>query len=290
MIESHPFKLSNLHQRLRQRKQQSIFVAKMYYELGKTIKCERMLNCSNEFYISKVEEESGLKFYSVNSWSQCKQRHCPMCQLLKSFKLRALLKKSILIESNYLLLTLTIKNCELSELRKTTELMSEGWSKFWKSAKNDCFIGYLRSLEISVDQEGKGHPHYHILLQTEENYFKEKYKPNTWFSDRWKYSLNLDYTPITWISKVKGNGLMECTKYITKPSAYCNGKILEILDKELDGIHSYSRGGKMKVKQEDLDKIERGEKFESQERQGKPDFKIEWKTNSWNVKQWQLPE
>jgi len=66
----------------------------------------------------------------------CRVRHCPVCQWRRSLMWKArLLEVLPQIEqahptARWIFLTLTVRNCELSELRSTLKHMNEAWRRF----------------------------------------------------------------------------------------------------------------------------------------------------------------
>ena len=54
------------------------------------------------------------------------------------------------------------------------------------------------SFEITVSEDGKMHPHFHILIQVSPFYGKNKgyYISQSEFTDLWQNALKVDYKPI----------------------------------------------------------------------------------------------
>jgi len=163
-------------------------------------------------------------------------RLCPICQASRTRVLRAKLNKIIpvLTEDNpkmrFIFMTLTVKNCKVTELKTTIQSMSKAFTKMFK-LKHIKMInkGYIKSLEITRSDTDECHPHYHILLAVNPSYFSNYYITQSEWTESWKLSLGIDYNPIVHIKSVKGNdkdicdvkmiqkAVSEVAKYMVKP-------------------------------------------------------------------------
>ncbi len=198
---------------------------------------------------------------SLNKANFCKQRSCPVCCWLKSAKWRIRIFQGLprlLVDYPgfpFLFLTLTVRNCHLSELRSCVRSMQESWHRL---AVLPYFpaIGYLKSLEISRPRDcfysghylgrfGKKlinfwqkelkrrgiweprlwsqylcedvHPHIHVLMMVRPDYWsQENYISHPEWVSLWKRSANLDYQPVVDIRKVQ-----ELNSGILEVSKYC---------------------------------------------------------------------
>lgn len=99
-------------------------------------------------------------------------------------------------ELRYVLLTLTVRNCRVLELRQTIKAMNDAWQrmtqrKFWPA------VGFVRSLEVTRAKDGLAHPHFHCLLAVPPGYFTgRKYISTAKWAELWQEALRADYTPI----------------------------------------------------------------------------------------------
>ena len=136
----------------------------------------------------------------------------------------------------WLLLTLTVKNCPVSELRETLQRMSKAWHQFAdirKSKNWKAVSGWIRSTEITRAKDGKAHPHFHVLLFVRPSYFAKDYVSQAQWSEMWRKALGTDYTPVVDIRRVKASkeqveahgalagahvAAAEVLKYAVKPS------------------------------------------------------------------------
>lgn len=177
----------------------------------------------------------------------CKDRMCPMCQKRRSLVVFHQVKNvcSEIIKDNptykFLLLTLTVPNVTIEDLPTKISEMSKAWKKmtlrkeFKKGVK-----GWFRTLEVTTNHErGDYHPHYHVLLCVQSNYFSKNYINQERWLELWQESMKdfsitqVDVRRIKPNPKKKGSdaissGAAEVGKYATKPSDY----LLKVPSKE----------------------------------------------------------
>lgn len=170
----------------------------------------RIDNCGGnlgfKWVINSVTGELKLK---LNACRFCRVRHCPICQWRRSLMwiARFLGVLPTIVrdypKARYVFLTLTVKNCELDELRETLTNMNKAWERM---SKRKAFpaIGFARSTEITKAKDGKAHPHFHALLMVGPGYFTGKYYlTQADWTELWRKSLRIDYTPIVNVKAVK---------------------------------------------------------------------------------------
>jgi len=279
---------------------------------------ERMLNCSPDLNFRVFTDftlEGVICKISIENARWCRCRHCPMCQLAKSRKQRAHLFKSFaaadLSMEKYTFLTLTQNNVPLNQLKATLKNMTKSWDKLYRRRTFPA-IGFLRSMEVTMqrqrmpwdtkkntgpavrleDGQLMAHPHFHILLDMEEDYFEKGFKKTEWFSAQWASALKVDYNPVVHIRKIRAasdgdfsKALMETCKYTVKPGDFVDdvkepkmynqkhqrlakkvfseakphgAEWLYGITEQLDGLHSYALGGTIKqiCNEEELNQIE----------------------------------
>lgn len=194
---------------------------------------ERMSDCST--FLSYGFNENGIKLKNANF---CRVRHCPVCQWRRS-----LLWKSNMyvaydeIKEKYpthrwLFLTLTVKNCDITDLRSTLNHMNKSWHRL---VKRKPFLkgveGWIRTTEITKGVNDTAHPHFHIMLLVKPSYFAKNYIKQSEWSELWQSVLRVDYQPVIDIRAVKPNkkkgqtkedavksAIMETLKYSVKPA------------------------------------------------------------------------
>jgi plasmid rolling circle replication initiator protein Rep len=163
----------------------------------------------------------------------CRIRHCPSCAWRKSLKWKARMYEALPhIEEAYpshrwLFLTVTVRNPPMAQLKATLKAMRAGWRNMVRY-KDWSAIGAVRSMEITLGQDGRPHPHYHALILVPAGYFKGKnYRKHSDWVAMWKRAMQLDYDPSVNIKPVKPRAgdvhpmeaaIAECLKYSIKPS------------------------------------------------------------------------
>ena len=184
----------------------------------------------------------------------CRVRHCPVCQWRRSlkWKARALEALPLVVKDfpkhRWLFLTLTQKNCLVTDLRKTITEMNKSFIRLTK-LKEWCVEGWIKSLEVTHGKDGNAHPHFHCLLMVPPSFFGRNYlKHNDWIN-LWQKSARLDYKPqvhIKAVSKKQNPSILipEILKYSLKESdLYRNKEFLLEVTKQLHKTRCVSVGG-----------------------------------------------
>lgn len=188
----------------------------------------------------------------------CHCRSCSVCAWRRSLMLKAkfyLNLPEILIQYpkvRFIFLTLTLRNCQLSEIRETVNSMSKAWKRFFerKQFKNDV-LGFVRNLEITRGVNDTCHPHYHILIAVKPTYFNSgHYMSKDKFADLWKESLRLDYIPVVDVRTIRGNieksDVAELLKYSVKELDIGNDMWYKVLMESLHHVRAISTSGILK--------------------------------------------
>jgi plasmid rolling circle replication initiator protein Rep len=215
----------------------------------------------------------------------CRDRMCPACQKRRSLvvfhqvKNVCLSLQSEFKSTNYLLLTLTVPNVPVDDLRKTMSAMNMGWTKMAKRKEvKKAVWGWFKALEVTCSHRDKKdssyHPHFHILLAVPGNYFKGRnyIKHERWL-ELWQESMKMPEITQVDVRKVKPNpkrenstaiesAAAEVGKYATKPSNYitkfqddyfANELVVNDLARALAGARLTAFGGRMKEHYQKLD-------------------------------------
>jgi plasmid rolling circle replication initiator protein Rep len=149
----------------------------------------------------------------------------------------------------FLFLTLTIRNCPVESLRAEIDRMVKGWHNLCHK-KEFPAVGYVRSLEVTRNPEtGECHPHFHCLLVVPQSYFTGKYYlSQVRWTELWRESAGLNYTPIVNVKKVKDRR----KKASQLDPLEGQGKIKTDLDLDLGILTAILETAKYCVKPEDL--------------------------------------
>lgn len=167
----------------------------------------------------------------------------------------------------FLFLTLTVKNCEVSNLRETINWMNKSFDKL-RRRKSFPANGFVKAIEVTKSEDGLAHPHFHCILIVPQDYFRgSKYINQKQWIQLWKKSLKADYNPIVDVRKVKLSnsrhrtiskrlnreltdndivfyGLMECLKYSVKESDLMSDPAwLDAITQQLHKTRAIALGG-----------------------------------------------
>lgn len=186
----------------------------------------RMSTCAE--YIHAIECKSCATRH-FSGFSRCKSRWCVSCNHIRTLAWLARLVPVIQEfrqNGGYIgTLNLTIKNTDT--LEEGLKILGDSWRSFSNGKGNrkkfkDRFVGGVRSLEVTISDEGTWHPHYHCLyLQSEFN------KDFDWLRDEWEKSTRLsadskqDKLGSVFIRSIYDDGrgilkgIIEVVKYIT---------------------------------------------------------------------------
>lgn len=247
-------------------KADSVDLVKRYREAGDPKKAKRCEECGTFLEFCEYQrKETSERNKSLKSANLCKVKWCPTCAMNKERKLLNELK-SILkqIEASrpvkYIFLTLTVRNPPLTELNSTLKAMNKAFKLLTKSEEfSSSVLGYIRALEAlgGNTQEGEGHPHFHCLLVVKPSYFKDKYISQARWSELWRRSLKVDYTPVVDVRRIRqksaewsdiDSALCETLKYLAKPQDIqrLSQADFEELDRQMRNAKQYTRGGLLK--------------------------------------------
>lgn len=213
----------------------------------------------------------------ISAWF-CKDRMCPACQKRRSLivfhqvKDVCLSLQSEFKTTQYLLLTLTVPNVPIEELKGSMATMNKAWAKMSNRVEvKKAISGWFKALEVTcsfrTEKDSSYHPHFHILVAVPGNYFKGRnyIKQERWL-ELWQESMKMPEITQVDVRKVKPNlkrknstsieaAAAEVGKYATKPSNYlmkfqddyiANGVIIDDLAVALKGARLTAFGGRMK--------------------------------------------
>lgn len=241
------------------KKKESLKVMNLYdYDFYKQMKIQ---DCSHYLTRESWEHLETKDLKERFHTKGCQLRFCPVCSWRKSLKTASVIYSNLLKIENphFIFLTLTIKNCEIFDLKDTLKLMSISFSRMRKTTQwQNSIKGFIRSLEITVANDGLMHPHFHILLQVNSSYLKHKktYITQEDFTSMWKNSLKVDYKPIVHVVTIKPksdtkdsllSSVAETIKYTLKSSDLLkmNKHTFPLLDMSMRGVKTINCGGSL---------------------------------------------
>ena len=246
-------------------------------------KAHKVQGCADVLRFRKLSGGS-TKLYQT--WF-CKSRLCPLCNWRRSMKNSGQLKK-ILTEAHkqqptgrFIFLTLTERNAvDGVDLKLRLRALTQAFNKlirYKKVVKN--LLGYVRSTEITTNDNGTYHQHLHILLLVRNAYFKgsENYLSQADWTDLWQKALRSSYKPIVNVEAVRANkskgkssllaSAQETAKYQVKSADYMtdddnrNQQVIDDLEQALAGTRQIGYGGLLKriKRQLKLDDVDNGD-------------------------------
>lgn len=203
------------------------------------------------------------------------------------------------------LLTLTLRNCELSELRETIQHLHHSFKKL--SARK-CWPaqGWVRSLEVTRNPDtNQAHPHLHVLMFVRKSYFRGRgyIKIAKWIQ-LWRSCLRVNYDPNLDIRRVKTSteddsvwdeftnkktsepmfqnlmkAICETLKYSVKPSDLISDpEWLTALAGQLHNIRSVAVGGDLRgyLSEEEPEDLIHGDEGEPDDLSQYPQVIFDW--------------
>lgn len=240
--------------KLQEKKKLSVQVAKKLYGVGLLRVSNNILNCAN-YSIKQVCPDCG-EVHQVNLM-YCRERLCPLCQYKRSLKIKKMTMdianrvEEVNPGLNYLLLTLTVRNCYGDELSKTIDKLLNAWKFLTDKRKRfkKIALGYVRTLEVTYNVARHDyHPHLHIILAVPGDYFENPklYLSHNEIAEHWRTAIDINYKPIIDVRAITPSGqrvLIDETAELTDDII-----IQKLTKRELEYNHAISEVCKYAVK------------------------------------------
>jgi plasmid rolling circle replication initiator protein Rep len=192
--------------------------------------CSQLL----DFRLVPDVDQGELKL-KLSSARFCRVRTCPVCQWRRSLMWKAKAYKVLpkIVKDfpthRWLFVTLTVKNCQITELKETLTWMNKSWQRLTQ-LKAWPAEGWLRSTEVTRGKDGSAHPHFHTLILVKPGYFGKNYVKQAEWVEMWRRSLRIDYNPILDVQAVKkGQQPMQLVPELLK---YCVKESDLVVDRE----------------------------------------------------------
>ncbi len=226
---------------------------------------KRIWDCARSLKFALKTDPQGTIKLKLESARFCRVRWCPVCFWRRGLMWKGRFIKALppLLEAHpktrFVFLTLTVRNCQLEDLRDTLAAMNKAWVLLTKR-KQFPALGWLKTVEVTRGKDGTAHPHFHILLMVKSSYFKMGYISQAKWSELWKDCLDINYNPIVNVKAVKNRSarniegtrvnddlmgaILETVKYCVKYEDLVADPVwLEGLTKQMHKLRSISLGG-----------------------------------------------
>lgn len=235
---------------------------------------ERIAFCSQllDFRLVPNQDEGAYRL-KLASTHLCHARQCQICAWRRSLMYKARAYKALPAvitdypTARYLFITLTVKNCAISDLRATIKHLNESFARLTK-LRAWPGTGYIKTVEVTRSKDSTAHPHLHILLQVKASYFGANYLSKKEWCGLWKQSVRTDYTPIMDVQAIKAKDspvalLAEVIKYQTKPNdlIFADKEWFLEYTRQVHGTKAFALGGVFKEYFRELDKEETTEEM-----------------------------
>ena len=227
----------------------------------------RIKGCTGQLgFVWSADPETGELHLKLRSAHFCRVRHCPVCQWRRSLMWQARLLKALpSIEqahptARWLFLTLTVRNCKITDLRRTIQSMNSAWHRLIKRQEFDSnVLCWIRTTEVTRGKDDSAHPHFHVLMMVRPSYFSSNYyvTQRRW-TEIWQECARLGYTPIVNVKAVRpksGVGsidktplrraISETLKYSVKPQDMSDDWLIQ-LTRQVYHLRFIASGGVLK--------------------------------------------
>lgn len=162
---------------------------------------QRMYNCAN-FVLHGKCPDCGRTHTS--SAMLCRDRVCPTCAWRLSLQQAVEMQQTLayindIDQYKAAFLTLTLRNCEIPDLKGTLERMATAWNRLLQRKQPKAlFKGWARRVEITYNAKARTfHPHYHLIILMPAASAPSAYDAHEMLRSLWKSALRIDYDPVT---------------------------------------------------------------------------------------------
>ena len=236
---------------------------------------ERISDCAQllDFRLTPDQKEGAYRL-KLSSARFCHVRTCQVCSWRRSLMYKARAYKALpkFVEDHpktrYIFMTLTCKNCEIWDLRKTISHLNKSFARLTK-LKLWPGIAYLKTVEVTRGRDrSSAHPHLHILVALEPSYYARHYIKKKKWIELWQKCLRVDYKPILDVQAIKPTDspvglLAELIKYQTKPNdlIFADKEWFLEYTKQIHGTKAFALGGLFREYFKELEKEETTEEM-----------------------------
>jgi hypothetical protein len=175
-------------------------------------------------------------------------------------------------KARWVFLTLTVRNCPITDLRSTIQSMNKAWQRLIKRKEfASNVLGWVRTTEVTKGRDGLAHPHFHCLLMVRPSYFTHNYVKHERWIELWQECARLDYRPSVRVQTVKlkpkpgssstesplRRAVSETFKYSVKPADMMDRDWLVELTRQVFKLRFFASGGVLKDMLREADESDR---------------------------------
>lgn len=168
---------------------------------------DNICNCGRFVQFNKYQNVSTKEVRKkIEQAYTCDYRYCPLCNYYRICSLSPQMVKALEQKQSkgnkILFLTLTVPNCQYSDARQTISNMNKSFKRLTEQKFFRNIEAWIRTTEVTFNTKGEAHPHFHIALAVNENYFKKgNYKTTKGWSQIWSKAYKSDKQLIVDIRK-----------------------------------------------------------------------------------------
>ena len=243
-------------------------------------KQKRICDCGRFVQLNKYKSISTEEIKKkIEQAFMCEYRYCPLCNYYRICSVSPQMVRALKQEQSkgnkILFLTLTIPNCQYSEIRKTISNMNKAYFRLTRLSLFKNVNAWIRTTEVTFNIKGEAHPHFHIALSVNENYFKKgNYKTTREWSKIWSKACKRDKPLIVDIRKaykIKKNSkrdldiqstVKELAKYCIKSTDLQRIKTpekMEIIFNQLKGLRFIATSQNIRLSEDKKEELNRNE-------------------------------
>ena len=210
---------------------------------------ERMDGCTRTLAFGEViDMDTGEVNPKLVNTFFCHCRHCQLCDGRKALVRMGRFKDELpKIEAEHpkarwILLTLTVPNPPVNELRATLGRMNKAWQRLSQRKAFKPVLGWIRATEVTQEDEKRGrpdyaHPHFHCLLLVPQSMFGKDYIKHAEWLQLWRDCYRDQSITQVDVRAIKG-GTMKGAVETLKAFNY-SMKVDELISRSPDWILEY---------------------------------------------------
>lgn len=259
--EDYTLKIRKKQALFSEKKKRNFKIISYMHDIGMSKQANRIYWCGDRVALNEKGQIVGANL--------CRERFCALCSHLRAEKWRRqtwrvmkYLKQNSEKEIEYIFLTLTYPNCSGKDLPTTLKFLQESYNRLTcnRKYKKIC-LGSIKALEITVNDKGMFHPHYHVLIAVDKDfYFRSGYIGQKEFQKMWEQACKTEETRICHVEKVTSDieGAIETVKYTLKDTDVRSKEIFETLYFSIKGKRCITYSGIIQEARKilDLDDVE----------------------------------